>query len=76
MQGVVDIQRPMTAFDRRLELMNNMVSDVLTGIIQKFVSIQTQNPFLAMEILFKFTSQEKISQALNNYFLDAKNTAG
>jgi hypothetical protein len=71
MQGIT-AQKGMTPFDRKLDITQNMVTEVLTAIVSKFMTIQNSNPFLAMEILFKFTSQSTISQALSNYNLDCK----
>jgi len=47
-----------------------MLSDILKAIASKFVTLQAENPFLAMEALFRFSNAEMINRAMNNYFLD------
>lgn len=61
------IAPPTTVMDKKIEISRNMLNEVLTAIASKFVALQSTNPLLAMEILFKFTSQNMISQALSNY---------
>ena len=45
-----------------------MVSELIAEIVKQFMTVQYQNPLLAMEALFKFTSSTQINQALNNYW--------
>lgn len=68
----VQSTRALTPLDRKLETVNTMLSEVISAIATKFVTIQAENPFLAIEALFRFQSAGMIQLAMNNY--DKSNT--
>jgi hypothetical protein len=38
-----------------------MLRDVISVIVTKFVTLQAENPFLAIEVLFRFTNANMIN---------------
>ena len=50
----VQSARALTPLDRKLETVNNMLGEVISAIASKFVTTRAENPFLAIEALFRF----------------------
>lgn len=47
-----------------------MLGEVIAAIASKFVTLQAENPFLAIEALLRFTHPDMINKAMNNYFIN------
>ena len=73
---LMGLQNDFGCVDKRLAVTQQMVTEVVQQIVSKFMVFQSQNPFLAIEALCRFTSQTQINQALNNYYLDGGANAG
>ena len=46
--------------DAKLNTAKSMLSEIMIAIIGQFVALQQENPFLAIEAMFRFTSSDMI----------------
>ena len=67
MKGIMDNGGSYT--ERKLQVSNDQLRQIVTLIVGKFVQLQMDNPMAAMEALFRFQSKEIKDQILNNYDL-------
>jgi hypothetical protein len=67
MQG---ISFPSQFADPRQKRVNDMMCELLGDVVFKFMQLQRENPMIAIEALFRFSSRSQIQNAMNNYCLN------
>ena len=69
MKGIMDVSGSGGYTERKLQVSNEQLRQIVTIIVGKFVQLQMDNPMLALEALFRFQSKEIKDQVLGNYSL-------